>query len=1008
MSPKSDQRTYRDATTRVKSGEKMTKENLAWLEEQMPPYFAITMQDEVGAVGDLAARLQDLKSNKRIVLADRDDTFILARLNRPGSLYETLQSLEDKEITYSQTTQSREPIPGTEHKLEVLRFEFRRKTNEEINNTCEVMIPTGIEESVAAALKQHYPRDSRSKLDRQLQLLWLNNENYVRISPARRIAQTLWLYAKGNDHGGIYLDIEETEEPAEEREYRIMFAVGNPPRRGFLQQIFEVFNRLNIGVNRAYNLNINNGIHPYFLGTFYVRIQENRFLAKETELYNRLKKELYNIQILRKESFAYENFVTEGIMTGEEASLVNAFIAFCHTQLAPDPYDFEDVMRAFNSHPDMSLQLVELFRVRFDPEVENRDTLFRLTLEKTAGLIEEFNTGRRYIDRVRRVVFRCCLTFIKHTLKTNFFVPEKHALSFRLDPAYLKDLDPQCVSDLPEERPFRITFFFARYGCGFHIGFSDIARGGWRTIITDGRDDYVTNASTLFKEVYVLAHTQHLKNKDIYEGGSKMGAILVATDLNDKDLVTQRLYRLQHGFINAFFDIFVTENGQAKDPHVIDYYGEDEAIELGPDENMHNSMIEHIAKLSTKRGYMLGAGVMSSKQVGINHKEYGVTSAGVVKFAEIAMREQGVDIHHDPFSVKFTGGPNGDVAGNAMRLLLERCPKAQIRLVLDGTGAVYDPQGVDHTELQRILLQNDVEDFAPQTLKTGGFMLFRSVHRKEGLRKLYKKIVRTDTSLAEEWLTQDEFNREFNSLPFCVETDLFIPAGGRPETINDDNWQKFFNEKNTPTARVIVEGANSFLTPEARTRLQQKGIVIMRDASANKCGVISSSYEIIANLLLSDEEFIADKERYVSDVLDILEQRAGDEAELIFRRHRETGNRLSYTEISDSISMEINTHYARLFSFFQQRPHLCEQSLFDQVMLEHLPRIIKEKNIYRQRLQNLPAKYQYAILASEIASSLIYRGDRDAEFEEMLTGHLKRSFPSPDSENILQSVAQSA
>ena len=44
----------------------------------------------------------------------------------------------------------------------------------------------------------------------------------------------------------------------------------------------------------------------------------------------------------------------------------------------------------------------------------------------------------------------------------------------------------------------------------------------------------------------------------------------------------------------------------------------------------------------------------------------------------------------------------------------------------------------------------------------------------------------------------------------------------------------------------VITGANSFLTPEARPQLQRKGVIIMRDASANKCGVISSSYEIIA------------------------------------------------------------------------------------------------------------------------------------------------------------------
>jgi glutamate dehydrogenase len=242
-----------------------------------------------------------------------------------------------------------------------------------------------------------------------------------------------------------------------------------------------------------------------------------------------------------------------------------------------------------------------------------------------------------------------------------------------------------------------------------------------------------------------------------------MVVILDAADLTDRDLVTRRLYKLQYGLINAFFDIFVTEEGRAKEPRVVDYYGEDEPIELGPDENMHDEMVELIARQSVRRGYLLGIGVISSKKVGINHKEYGVTSTGVVEFAEIAMEELGVDIRRDPFSGKFTGGPNGDVAGNAMRLLLERSPQAQIRLIVDGTGALFDPAGADHDALRRIVLKQDIESFDPQALHPGGFLLCRNVRRTEGLRELYKKVVRGEGGLEEQWLTVDEFNREFGS-----------------------------------------------------------------------------------------------------------------------------------------------------------------------------------------------------------------------------------------------------
>ena len=91
------------------------------------------------------------------------------------------------------------------------------------------------------------------------------------------------------------------------------------------------------------------------------------------------------------------------------------------------------------------------------------------------------------------------------------------------------------------------------------------------------------------------------------------------------------------------------KTGVPRTARVVDYYGDDEPIEIGPDENMHDGMIEAIAALSKKRGYILGVGIMSSKRFGINHKEYGVTSTGVVTFAEITMAEAaGIDIRRDP------------------------------------------------------------------------------------------------------------------------------------------------------------------------------------------------------------------------------------------------------------------------------------------------------------------------------------------------------------------------
>jgi glutamate dehydrogenase len=194
--------------------------------------------------------------------------------------------------------------------------------------------------------------------------------------------------------------------------------------------------------------------------------------------------------------------------------------------------------------------------------------------------------------------------------------------------------------------------------------------------------------------------------------------------------------------------------------------------------------------------------------------------------------------------------------------------------------------------------------------------------------------------------------------------------------------------------KVVVEGANSFISPEARLELQNQGVVILRDASANKCGVISSSYEIIANLLMSEKEFLDHKEAYVRDVLAILEKRAGEEAELIFerRRRQDPARPQPYTEISAAISTEINARYSQLFDFFRERPELADKPLFRKVILGHLPDMIQSEQRFRKRLKKLPPKIKFAVLASEIATRISYRGGWELDFESRLEEYLKMNF----------------
>ena len=79
-----------------------------------------------------------------------------------------------------------------------------------------------------------------------------------------------------------------------------------------------------------------------------------------------------------------------------------------------------------------------------------------------------------------------------------------------------------------------------------------------------------------------------------------------------------------------------------------------------------------MAKRAVRRGYPLASAFISSKPgAGINHKDYGVTSEGVNVFLHGSLPAIGIDPDVDSFTVKMTGGPDGDVGGNFIRIAHE-------------------------------------------------------------------------------------------------------------------------------------------------------------------------------------------------------------------------------------------------------------------------------------------------------------------------------------------------
>lgn len=455
-----------------------------------------------------------------------------------------------------------------------------------------------------------------------------------------------------------------------------------------------------------------------------------------------------------------------------------------------------------------------------------------------------------------------------------------------------------------------------------------------RLVPTRNHEHYLFESARVFDEAWRLAAAQQLKNKDIAEGGSKAAVVVKPGADHEK---------AGRDFVDGLLDLILDPPAcSAADIEAPEY----EYLYLGPDENVTNSLINWIVERSNQRGYDFPATIMSSKpESGINHKTYGVTSEGVLIFLRHALLEYGIDPDKDRFSVKLTGGPDGDVGGNAIRILIrDYQDRANIVGISDGTGSAVDENGLDHQELIR-LVDNElgIVHFSNDKLSKSGSVLGLS--------------------------NEAEVTRR-NQLHNEVKSDVFIPAGGRPSTINDSNWQDFIDEKNEPSSRIIVEGANLFLTNEARTNLAATGVAIVKDSSANKCGVICSSLEIIAGMLLSEDDFVKMKPQYVKEVLELLRDLAGTEALSLFNEHiRQPELTLPQLSVLTSQQMiRLADVVEESFSRWSDE----EQHQADQYIEGFMPRSLVEH--FSEPVSSLiPSNYRRHLVAAILSSRIVYR-----------------------------------
>jgi len=435
------------------------------------------------------------------------------------------------------------------------------------------------------------------------------------------------------------------------------------------------------------------------------------------------------------------------------------------------------------------------------------------------------------------------------------------------------------------------------------------------------------------------------------------------------------LYQTQRAYIHSLITLVnYAKNGIIKAKDVVDYLHKPEYIYLGPDENMHDSMIGWIAEYSKRVGYKPSVAFISSKPTcGINHKKYGVTSLGINTYMEEVLFYMGIDPKKDSFTIKISGGPDGDVAGNQILNLYKYYSlTAKLLAITDRSGTIYDPKGLDLAILASLFTEGRPVAYYPaKQLSEGSFLL--DLHTKKETNSFSEKTLcwkKEKGNLLKEWLSGSAMNHLYRHNLHQVETDIFIPAGGRPRTLNGENYQDFLSQ-GKPTSQAIIEGANLYLTPKARCALEKLGVLIIKDSSANKGGVICSSMEILAGLTMTEEEFLEEKKVLMPQILSIITEKAREEAKLLLKARSKLGDFL--TNLSDKTSEQMNTYTDQLLDYLE--PLALDshpEDLLIKALLNACPPLIATK-YQKQVIENIPSMHKKAIIASFLASRVVYR-----------------------------------
>lgn len=429
---------------------------------------------------------------------------------------------------------------------------------------------------------------------------------------------------------------------------------------------------------------------------------------------------------------------------------------------------------------------------------------------------------------------------------------------------------------------------------------------------------------------------------------------MLDVDQQDKPLVAFEKY------VDSVLDLLIDGETIGIKEKLVDLTKKPEILFFGPDEGTAEYM-DWASQHARRRGAGFWKAFTTGKSQslgGIPHDLYGMTTRSVHQYALGIYRELG--LNEEEITKVQTGGPDGDLGSNEIKI-----SKDKTIAVVDGSGVLYDSEGIDRVELKRLASARVmISNFDVSKLSATGFRVLVDEDN----------VTLPNGTVVENGLS---FRNTFHVNELARALAL-VPCGGRPESIGLDNVHKVIGENGNPLYKYIVEGANLFITQEARLRLEKAGVVLFKDASANKGGVTSSSLEVLAALAFNDEEFDEHMcvkgdvipefyKNYVNEVQTIIERNAANEFDALWREKQKTKTPVSI--LSDELSIAI----VHLQDQLQYSGLWDNETLRSAVLARAFPKMLLDKLGLHTLLERVPESYVKAIFGAYLASQFVYK-----------------------------------